>query len=57
MIWVTDVYGSKVAINKEYVVAIFTVLEGDYKGKTGISLINGQIIVDETDLEIVGRLG
>ena len=57
MIWVTDVNGSKVAINKEYVVAIFTVVEGDYKGKTGISLINGQIIVDETDLEIVGRLG
>ena len=57
MIWVTDVMGGKVAINKEYVVAVFTLQNGDHIGKTGISLINGQIIVEETDFEVVGLLG
>ena len=45
-----------IAINPEYVVALFTSLDGEYKGKTVISVTNGAIIVDEEYTEVLGQL-
>lgn len=57
MIWVTDVANNnKIAVNTDHVVAIFPAFEGDHIGKTVIGLINGSIIVDESDVELVGIL-
>lgn len=57
MLWLTDgSNGNKVSINPEYVVAVFTLTEGDSVGKTGISLINGTLVVKESDIEVVGLL-
>ena len=47
---------SSIAINPKHVVAVFTATEGEQKGKTVISIINGNISVDEDYLETVGRL-
>ena len=57
MIWVTDALtGNKVALNPDYIIAVFIAPDGEHKGSTAINLINGQIIVQETDLEIVASL-
>jgi len=65
MIWVTDsVNGHKVAVNPQYIVAVFsipeTTVEGEtpnpHVGKTAINLTTGSIIVDETEYDIVGRM-
>lgn len=57
MIWVTEsINGNKVAINSTYIVAVFTVADGEQQGKTAINLTNGSIIVDESDIDIVGLI-
>jgi uncharacterized protein YlzI (FlbEa/FlbD family) len=58
MIWVTDALnGNKVAINPQYVVAIFKIPEGiDNSGKTAINLTTGSIVVEENELDIVGMM-
>ena len=54
LVWFTDkVTESKVAINPEQVVAVFTAAEGELQGTTIISLVNGTIPVAESDLEVV----
>jgi hypothetical protein len=56
--FVTDALSNtKVAVNPEYVVAVFTVTEGENAGKTALGLINGQILVQESDLELVALFG
>jgi hypothetical protein len=47
---------SSIAINPKHVVAVFTATEGEQKGKTVISIVNGNIAVEENYLETVGRL-
>ena len=44
MIWVTDARGGKIAINKDHIIAVFNIPEGEFEGKTAINVINGQII-------------
>ena len=63
MIWLTDaVNGHKVAINPHYIVAVFQVPEGDdpkqnlHVGKTAINLTTGSIIVNESELNVVGQM-
>ena len=57
MLYFTEVIsGSSIAINPKHVVAVFTATEGEQKGKTVISIINGNIAVAEDFLETVGRL-
>ena len=54
LVWFTDgVTGKQVAINPTYVVAVFTATEGEAKGLTIISLVNGTIPVRETELDVV----
>ena len=43
-----------IAINPQYVTAVFLVPEGDNKGKTVIGLTNGSIMVDEDYSYTVG---
>lgn len=60
MLWLTDALTkNKIAINPKYVVAVFVTTEDTTQapiGKTVISLTNGTIIVDENDLDVVGRI-
>jgi len=63
MIWLTDaVNGHKVAVNPHYIVAVFQVPEStDEKqnalvGKTAINLTTGSIIVNESELDVVGQM-
>ena len=53
----TDVVAKQpVHINPKQIVAIFTIQEGDFKGKTGISLANGNLVVEESDSIVVGTV-
>lgn len=55
--YVTDaITSNKVAINVDHVVAVFTVTEGEHEGKTHINLTGGQILVTETDYDVVALL-
>ena len=55
MLWFTEVKsGDRIAINPDYVVAIFTAKEGEFSGKTVISLTSGQTVVEENAIEVVG---
>jgi len=55
--WFTDATNQgKVAINSEYVVAVFVAKEGPAEGKTIISLVNGTVPVDESELDVVSTL-
>lgn len=46
----------QIAVNTKQVVAVFTVQEGDMKGKTAIGVINGSILVEESQIDVVGAL-
>ena len=57
MIWITEaVSGNKIAINPTYVVAVFTISDGEQKGKTAINLTNGNVVVNESDYDVVGMM-
>lgn len=57
MIYFTDALsGGKIAINPEYVVAVFTLTDGEHTGKTNIVLLNSNILVEESDVDVVGQL-
>ena len=46
----------QIAINPNYVTAVFTAQDGDMKGKTVIGLTNGTLIVEESQINVVGAL-
>jgi hypothetical protein len=46
----------KVAINPKYVVVVFVLPDGDMQGKTVIGLTNGNIVVEEAQIDVVGTL-
>ena len=58
MLWVTDSEnGNKVAVSADKVILVFTVPKNvPNEGKTVIVLIAGQILVEESDIDIVGML-
>ena len=57
LLWFTEARTqNKMAINPEYVVAVFTSNEGDFSGKTVISVTNGQVAIEEEILETIGRI-
>jgi hypothetical protein len=45
-----------VSINPSYVVAVFTATDGEYQGKTIIGLTNGNLLVTQDYLDVVGQL-
>ena len=46
----------QVAINPKYVVVVFVLPDGDMQGKTVIGLTNGNIVVEESQIDVVGTL-
>jgi hypothetical protein len=57
MIWSTEAAsGNKIAINPTYIVAVFTISDGEQKGKTAINLTNGNVVVNESDYDVVGMM-
>ena len=57
MITLTDaVSKTSVAVNPEFVVAVFQAVEGEHAGKTIIGLVNGNLIAEESYLDVVGLL-
>lgn len=44
------------AINPKYVVGVFVASDDQNKGKTVISMINGSFLIEETQIDVVGRL-
>lgn len=53
MITVTDaVTKNKVYLNPAHIVAVFDIPEGEHQGKTGVNLVNGSIVCEETPLSI-----
>ena len=57
MLWFTESKSNdRIAINPDYVVAVFTAKEGEFDGKTVISLISGQTCVEESIVDVVGQL-
>ena len=57
LVYFTDATSQQqIAINPKQVVAVFTVKEGEMQGKTAIGVINGSILVEESQVEVVGVL-
>jgi hypothetical protein len=55
LIYFTDATNQqKVAVNPKYVVVVFVLPDGDMKGKTVIGLTTGNIVVDESQIDVVG---
>ena len=54
MIWLTDAKTEqKIAVNPKHIVAVFVASEGEFVNKTFVGMINGNLIVNESDLEVV----
>lgn len=57
LVYFTDaVSKEKIAINPKYVVVVFVARDGEVQGKTIIGVTTGNIIVDESQLDVVGAL-
>ena len=57
LVYFTDATSQQqIAINPKQVVAVFTVKEGEMAGKTAIGVVNGSILVEESQIEFVGVL-
>ena len=57
LVYFTDaVSQQQIAINPQYVIAVFVAQDGEAKGKTVVGLINGNVIVQQSQIEVVGEL-
>ena len=45
-----------IAVNPDHIVAVFTAADGEHVGKTVIGVINGNLLVNESRVEVVGQL-
>jgi predicted metal-dependent peptidase len=55
LVYFTDATNQqKVAINPKYVVVVFVLPDGDMAGKTVVGLTNGNIVVEESQTDVVG---
>ena len=55
LVYFTDATNQQeVAINPKYVVVVFVLPDGDMQGKTVIGLTNGNIVVEESQTDVVG---
>lgn len=50
------VTNNSISINPSKVVAVFTVAEGEHEGKTVIGVTNGNLLVSESYIDVVGQL-
>jgi hypothetical protein len=57
LLYFTDaITKNNIAINPKFVVGVFRAVEGDVKDKTVISLINGSVVVEETETDVCGQI-
>jgi predicted metal-dependent peptidase len=57
LVYFTDATNQqKVAINPKYVVVVFVLPDGEMKGKTVVGLTNGNVVVEESQVDVVGVL-
>ena len=57
LVYFTDATNQQeVAVNPKYVVVVFILPDGEMKGKTVIGLTNGNIVVEESQTNVVGVL-
>lgn len=57
LVYFTDATNQqKVAINSKYVTVVFVLPDGEMQGKTVIGLTNGNIVVEESQIDVVGTL-
>lgn len=57
LVYFTDaITKEKVAVNPKYVVVVFVLPDGEMKGKTVIGLPSGNLVVDESQIDVVGTL-
>jgi predicted metal-dependent peptidase len=57
LVYFTDATNQQqVAINPKYAVVVFVLPDGEMKGKTVIGLTNGNIVVEESQIDVVGVL-
>ena len=57
LIYVTDALSNtSIAINPEQVISVLVVPEGEHPGKTAAILTQGNVIVNDDFLELVGRI-
>lgn len=57
LVYFTDATNKqKVAINPKCVVIVFVLNDGEMKGKTVIGLTNGNVVVEESQIDVVGTL-
>ena len=57
LVYFTDaVTGSTMAINPKFVTGVFIAADEEHKGKTVVSLLNGSFLVDENQIDVVGKL-
>lgn len=57
LVYFTDATNQQeVAVNPKYVVVVFILPDGEMKGKTVIGLTNGNIVVEESQINVVGVL-
>ena len=57
LVYFTDATNQQqVAINPKYAVVVFVLPDGDMQGKTVIGLTNGNIVVEESQIDVVGVL-
>jgi predicted metal-dependent peptidase len=55
LVYFTDATNQqKVAINPKYVVVVFVLPDGEMQGKTVVGLTNGNIVVEESQTDVVG---
>jgi hypothetical protein len=57
LIYFTDaVTKQQVAINPNYVCCVFVAQEGELKGQTVIALTSGTVIVEQSQIDVVGAI-
>jgi hypothetical protein len=57
LVYVTDLLtNNKIAVNPSFITAVFPAPEGEHAGNTVIGLVNGSILIQEQQLDVVGQI-
>jgi predicted metal-dependent peptidase len=57
LVYFTDaITKEKIAVNPKYVVVVFVLPDGEMQGKTVIGLPSGNIVIEESQIDVVGIL-
>jgi uncharacterized protein YlzI (FlbEa/FlbD family) len=51
-----SIAGLPVHINPKHIVGVFCVADGEHKGRTAITLVNGNVVIEEDEATVVGTI-